>query len=131
MNECKKMVSKLGLADNVSLFGKAPRNRIKGILRGSNCFVLPSELETFCVACAEALFCGLPVIATRCGGPESFVDETNGVLIPVNDREALSRAFIWMLNNAAKFDSCVITKVAREKFSPLAVAKQVMKAYCE
>ena len=35
-----------------------------------DCFVLPSAGETFGVVYVEAMAAGLPVIATRCGGPE-------------------------------------------------------------
>ena len=46
-----------------------------------DCFVLPSAGETFGVVYVEAMAAGLPVIATRCGGPEDFVNEDNGILI--------------------------------------------------
>ena len=51
--------------------------------------MLVSRSETFGVAYIEALSCGVPVIATRCGGPEGFVHTGNGILVPVDDEEAL------------------------------------------
>ena len=41
-----------------------------------------SKIETFSLVCAEALSYGIPVIATKCGGPESMIiNEHNGYLI--------------------------------------------------
>jgi glycosyltransferase involved in cell wall biosynthesis len=42
-------------------------------LRRAAIFVLPSRQEGFCIAAAEALAAGLPVIATPCGGPEELL----------------------------------------------------------
>ena len=48
---------------------------------------------------AEAIASGLPIIATRCGGPEDIVNETNGILIDIDDIEGLSTAITYMFEN--------------------------------
>lgn len=127
--ECIKTIEKLGIKDTVKLWGRLQRSQIADIMNESKCFVLPSKYETFGVVYIEAMACGLPVIATRCGGPESFVDESNGILIPVDDKSALISAFSYMLNNADNFDSDIIAKTTAIKFSPSAVAQKIMNVY--
>lgn len=127
--ECIRTIDKLGIKDTVKLWGRLQREQIADIMNESKSFVLPSKYETFGVVYLEAMACGLPVIATRCGGPESFVDESNGILIPVDDKSALVSAFKYMLNNADNFDSDIIAKTTAIKFSPSAVAQKIMNVY--
>ncbi|MEA4871387.1 MAG: glycosyltransferase [Synergistaceae bacterium] len=126
---CIKTIEKLGIKDTVKLWGRLQRAQIVEIMNESRCFVLPSKYETFGVVYIEAMACGLPVIATRCGGPESFVDETNGILIPVEHEPALVSAFRYMLENAENYDSEKISYNTIERFSPANILKMVVDVY--
>lgn len=62
------------------------------IYRAADCFVLPSRWEPWGVVLAEAAGAGLPIICTdRCGARLEVVRE-NGIVVPSEDAEALSRA---------------------------------------
>lgn len=55
--------------------------------------VFPSRLEGFGLAVAEAMSCGLPVVATQAASlPELVVEERGGLLCPVDDVAALAAA---------------------------------------
>jgi glycosyltransferase involved in cell wall biosynthesis len=60
------------------------------ILRNLDVFALSSRTEGFSIACIEAMACGVPVVATRSGGPEQILDEHTGILVPVEDPGALA-----------------------------------------
>ena len=60
--------------------GRLSDDALIKMLQDSDFFILNSRYETFSVVTAEALACGLPVIVSRCGGPEEFVDESNGLI---------------------------------------------------
>lgn len=47
-------------------------------VRSASLFVLPSRQEGFGIAAAEALAAGVPVVATRSGGPEELVERSGG-----------------------------------------------------
>jgi glycosyltransferase involved in cell wall biosynthesis len=56
-------------------------------------FALPSVEEGFGMVIIEAMACGVPVVATRCGGPDSIItDGKDGYLVPMNDAPAMADA---------------------------------------
>jgi len=62
--------------------------------------VMPSLSEGFGLVAAEALACGVPVIASKTSSlPEIVSHEKTGLLIPPDDAEALAGAIVQLLNN--------------------------------
>jgi glycosyltransferase involved in cell wall biosynthesis len=125
----QKLATELNLDDKVIFKGMCTRMEISGVLEDTSCFILISSSETFGVAYIEALACGVPVIATTCGGPEGFVHEGNGILIPVDDEKALLEAMNTMYDKASTYDREKIAAEIREKFSPERVAVQLEDMY--
>ena len=71
------------------------RNDMPTVLRGLDCFVLPSLAEGISNTILEAMASGLPVIATRVGGNEELVaDGGTGTLVPAADSDALAERMV-------------------------------------
>ena len=71
------------------------RNDVPEILRGLDCFVLPSLAEGISNTILEAMACGIPVVATRVGGnPELVEDGMTGKLVPQANAEAMATALL-------------------------------------
>ncbi len=115
----------------VTFHGMLSRSEAGDVYKNSDCFVLPSALETFGVVYVEAMAAGLPVIATRCGGPEDFVDDSNGLLIDVDDLAQLKQAIIFMYNHYMDYDASRIKENVTMKFSPEVVANRIKSIYKE
>ena len=82
-----------GILDLAWLPGE--RHDVPDVLRGLDCFVLPSRSEGISNTILEAMACQLPVIATNVGGnPELVVDESTGKLVPPANPAALASAII-------------------------------------
>ncbi|MCT0225924.1 glycosyltransferase family 4 protein [Synechococcus sp. CS-1328] len=62
-----------GIADRVHCYPYQSRDQLASVLRRWDLFVIPSHQEGLCIAAVEAMACGVPVVSTRCGGPEDFV----------------------------------------------------------
>jgi len=124
-----KQIATLQLNSYVELLGRLRRDEINKVFQKSHVFVLPSQSETFGVSHIEAMYTGLPVIATRCGGPESFVNENNGILVPVNDVDALAKAMKSIHQNYSKYNSKLISESCIQRFSPATIADQIISIY--
>lgn len=73
------------------------RKDMPEIMRGLDCFVLPSLGEGISNTILEAMASGLPIIATAVGGNVELVSEgRNGRLVPAADPAALAKAIVAM-----------------------------------
>jgi len=78
------------------------RDDIAEVMRGLDCFILPSLAEGVSNTILEAMACALPVIATRVGGNMELVeDEVTGTLVPAADPQAMAQAMVGYFNDPA------------------------------
>lgn len=89
---CRKLADDLGIAHRVRFLGLV--DDMPSMLRSLDVFVLPSERgEGLPMVILEAMASGVAVVATDTAGVPEVVDhEKNGLLVPVEDREALAAA---------------------------------------
>jgi sugar transferase (PEP-CTERM/EpsH1 system associated) len=88
--QAQTMLEQAGLADRAWLPGQ--RDDVPEILRGLDCFVLPSLAEGVSNTILEAMASGLPVIATAVGGNGELIDQgRTGQLVAAADAEAMAR----------------------------------------
>ena len=128
-NKLERLINSLNLSDQVFLMGLVDRKKIADKMSESDCFVLASRRETFGVAYIEAMAMGLPVIATKCGGPEDFVTNENGILVPVDDIDKLKEALIKMHQNIDLYDREKISSSTKKSFAPSTIAERLIEVY--
>lgn len=82
----------LGLEKQVTYVAKPNQEALAKLYRDASAFVLASDEEGFGMVIIEAMSSGVPVIATRCGGPEGIVtDGEDGFLVNRDDAETMAR----------------------------------------
>lgn len=87
------LAERLEVQNNVEFHGFAAKPAV--VLGGRMAALNLSSSESFSMTVLEASAVGLPVIATRCGGPEEIViDGETGHLVPVNDPSACAQAML-------------------------------------
>ena len=77
MNRLSAMASALKVDDHVTFVGTVDQAELPAYYSAADVFVLPSYYESFGMVTLEAMACGTPIIASRVGGPKTFV--TGGV----------------------------------------------------
>lgn len=96
-------VHRLGVAARVRFHGQLSADEIAARLSTATLLVLPTRMDTAPNVLAEARAAGVPIVATRVGGiPELVDDGVDGVLIPVNDPDALAQAVADLLGDAPR-----------------------------
>lgn len=127
--ELKKLVDQLSLIQQVQFTGHQSREQLLRIYNESHAFVLTSFKETFGVVLIEAMSCGLPVIATKCGGPESIISEPSLGELSEIDVESISLAMENVYRNRTLYDANSIRSFVVNHFSGEFVAKQLIDIY--
>lgn len=120
---------KLNIENQVKFLGYQSREALKKLYNESHVFVLTSQKETFGVVIIEALSCGVPVIATKCGGPESIItDDKLGELTEITT-EGISNTMQQVFHKFSSFDPLQLHQYASTNFSSKSVAIRLMKLY--
>ena len=118
-----------GVSGQVHFLGLVRPDKVPDLLRNADVVVVASHYETFGLVAAEALMCGTPVVATRCGGPECIVTDRDGLLVPVNDPEEMAKALLRIVDRLRLLNKKEIANRARELFSAEAVGRQLEGVY--
>jgi glycosyltransferase involved in cell wall biosynthesis len=79
----------------------------------------------------EALACGLPIIATDCGGPSDIITKENGILVPCENVDALKEAIRYMIANLSTYNNQAIADKCQARFSPEVIAQQLTTIFEE
>ncbi|MCX7871007.1 MAG: glycosyltransferase [bacterium] len=125
-----KLANELDLLNkNVFFKGDIDNKKLKELMPSYDFFVMFSKLETFSVATLEAMLCGLPVIATKSGGPEEYLRPEYGILIDKNNINQLVNAFYFMCKNYQNFDKKRISDFVKENYSYRNISYKFKKLY--
>ncbi len=124
----RQQAEALGLLDRVAFCPARPWNEMPAVMAGADLFVLPSFYDSFGIVLIEAMACGIPVVATRCGGPEELVDDEVGRLADVGDPASLAAAIEEVIEHYDDFSPAGLRRRA-EAFDYRQVAARTIELY--
>jgi teichuronic acid biosynthesis glycosyltransferase TuaC len=104
-------VARRGLIDRVKFVGNCPHMDVAIWMGAADVFCLPSIREGFPNVVLEALFSGLPVVASNVGGIPEMLNTTNGKLVPPENSEALANALASAIER--EWDQQIIVRTVR------------------
>lgn len=130
MAQINRLVAELNLGAHLHFVGFL--DNTPGFLAAMEVFVLSSISEGFSIATLEAMASGLPVVATRCGGPEEILTpDVDGLLVAKNNPAELAKALVRVLDDAPLRASLAqqAQRTVQERFSIRAMLKSYLHLY--
>jgi D-inositol-3-phosphate glycosyltransferase len=90
-NDDWAFAAKLGIDGSTVVRCNVPTGELADLYRNAAAFVLTSREEGLPLVMLEAMASGIPVVATRCGGPETIIaDGDTGFLVPGDDAPTMA-----------------------------------------
>ncbi len=130
--ECQNLVKKLSLEKQVKFLGF--RRDIPKMLRISDLAVSSSKQEGLPVNIMEAIYCGLPIVATDCRGNRDLIkDGKNGYIVSKNDSYEFCKKVLYYskIKDSEKKNIAEIDEKIIEEFLLDNVLKSIMEVYGE
>lgn len=121
----KNEIDILQLSKHIDLKGTMNRKELLNSYRNYSFLISTSMSETFGLAPAEAIANGLPVLCTDSGGVRDFVNETNGIIVPIRDERALFNAIVTMINTQHNFNKHLLSFEIINKYGTSAFKKKL------
>jgi len=116
-------------SSRVSLPGKVTQEELVKAYSSSAVYVVSSRIETANVSMLQAMACGIPVVATRCGAPETLIDDSVGLSVEPDNPEALARGILEVARDMGRYNSKELRKFVVEHYCKPVIANKVADAY--
>jgi glycosyltransferase involved in cell wall biosynthesis len=120
------LINESGLQNNVVLLGS--RNDIPQLINEYDCFVFPSHSEGFSGAIVEAMFAGLPVLASDIPvNKEVITHLETGYFFETGSVQSIMQALLWYKDNIAVANSLAANanEHARQNFELEKIAEKL------
>lgn len=130
-SELEQQVQDSGVSELIHFLGRISRDEMQKEMQMSSCFVLPTRYEAFGAVLIEAMATGLPVIATRSGGPDSIVNSANGMLIDTENAEQLALAMEDMMKSYQNYSAQQIREQTLNRYGQSSVMKQYTELFLQ
>lgn len=124
----QKNVRSKGREGVVNFLGEGDRENVRNQINKASFLVLPSRFETFGNVLLEAMACGKPVVATRCGGTEEIVTSETGILCEPSTA-GLKEGIEALVSNLEDFDASVIRASVIRKFGKKAWMERLENSF--
>ena len=124
----RRLAVECEMTDCVSFVGRKTKEEIAAILAESDVLLMASDIETFGIPAVEALAAGVPVVSTKCRGPEGFLTEACAELCDCGSPDALADAILRMVTRLSSIQPVVLRQTAAQFDAP-SVAQTAVALY--
>jgi glycosyltransferase involved in cell wall biosynthesis len=107
----RSLDKELDIAGSIEMLPAMDRGKLPEYYKSLDVFVVSSHQEGLCIGALEAMGCGCPVVSTRCGGPEEFVEDGGNGYFSGFDAKELSEKILAILQDKER--QAAFSKAAR------------------
>ena len=116
--------------DNVRLYGEVSSEQVKYEMLKADLLLFPTHTEGFPNVVVEAMACGMPIISTPVGAIPDMIENYGGILVPVNDVNAVAEAISFLQDkNIRKQMSSWNRQKVKNCYTTDQVIKRLFKIY--
>lgn len=123
----KDKAKKYGLEDRIHFLGFVPKEKVCEVMNLSNLYLIASDFEGTSVSLLEAMYNGMPIIASLSSGIIDTITPNESLMFPTRDAFALKEAVITLLSN--KQLSKQLSDSAKRKYHDLYNYDNIIKKY--
>jgi L-malate glycosyltransferase len=125
----EQMTRDAGLTAYIHFTGRLSQEEVRQEMQQAHAFVHPSLMESFGIVLLEAMACGLPVIATRSGGPEQIIRPELGLLCERDNAQALAHSIQGLKSNYHAYVADHIRAHIISHYGTRAISRQYLEVY--
>lgn len=130
-DKVKKTADKIGVSHRLHLLSGVSDDELNVIYKKAEVFVYPSRYEGFGIPIIEAIFCGLPVVAST----GSCLEEAGGpdcLYVNPDDPKGMAAAIMQLLNNEEERKRRITSSLEYvQKYKGTNIANAVIEVYKE
>lgn len=127
--ELKSLVKLKQIEKAVTFIGRLTKTDLATEINKHDALIMFSNYETFCLAIAENLACGKPVITTNVGGVGEYMKSDLGIIVPAHNVNDLKKAILNFVENKSNYNSTTIREFALKQFDKEIINKQFSELY--
>lgn len=118
-----------GIEDVVDVYPVVDRTDIMRYYHDADIFLLTSIAEGMPNSALEAMACGLPVFATRCGGVEDIIDNKSGIIFNLKDFKSIALSIKSFLSGEIVYDPVYIRQRVIQHYGRSAYIEKVSSIF--
>jgi glycosyltransferase involved in cell wall biosynthesis len=123
------MAAEYGVAQRCEILYQVSHQEVAALYHRSSVMVSTSVNETFGIATCEAMFCGVPVIATANGGIDDILSDASGIKVAIGDHVAIANAIKDIYDGKKRFDPEAIRASVLSRFGTAAFRERLIALY--
>ena len=129
-------IKEAGLAERIKFLGEIPSHELPALLKSCRALVALPRYEGFGLTPLEGMACGLPIVASKTGYFEEFLNISDekkacGKIVPTDDFQTASKEIVALLTNQELFDKFSSNAInqSKQKYSVFEEANAINKVY--